>query len=65
MYHTHGADDPGFDNENFSPTDKRRADKEMRPNILGTPNRAIKIYTPTSPVVIPGGGTVNTIGITR
>jgi Domain of unknown function (DUF4329) len=43
-YHTHGANDPGYDNENFSSTDKKQNDREGVPGFLGTPNGDIKIY---------------------
>jgi hypothetical protein len=45
-YHTHGADDPGYDNENFSPADKEGIDGDMLPGFLGTPKGRIKKYTP-------------------
>lgn len=63
-YHTHGADDPAFYNEDFSDRDKDNADDERVPSFLGTPNRFIKIYVPTNPVV-PRGGTINIIGVTK
>ena len=59
-YHTHGADDPGFDNENFSRGDKRGNDREGVPGYLGVPSGDIKKYTP-----IPGRperGAVTTLG---
>lgn len=45
-YHTHGKYDPNYDNENFSPGDKRAADSLGQPGYLGTPNNAIKKYLP-------------------
>ncbi len=46
-YHTHGAYDPGYDNESFSPDDKDSNDAEGTaglPGYLGTPRGAIKVY---------------------
>src|SRR5262249_10209764 len=37
-YHTHGANDPGYDNEHFSPQDKRVNNAEGVPGYLGTPS---------------------------
>ena len=59
-YHTHGAYDPHYDNENFSDRDKSNNDRNNRPGYLGTPSGDIKRYSP-----IPGkphGGSVTTIG---
>jgi len=59
-YHTHGGDDPRYDNENFSPADKRISDFEQKPGFVGTPHGDIKEYLPISGQ--PGNGTVTTIG---
>lgn len=47
-YHTHGANDPGYDNENFSPTDKASNDRLPGPGYLGTPGGRIKKYDPVT-----------------
>ncbi len=53
-YHTHGGNDPGYDNENFSTPDKNYANYYSIDGYLGTPSGAIKKYTnPT--------GTISTI----
>lgn len=51
-YHTHGADDPGYDNENFSSADKTFSEREGAPGYLGTPKGAIKKYVPKGKVEI-------------
>ncbi|MCP1106292.1 DUF4329 domain-containing protein [Serratia nevei] len=56
-YHTHGANDPGYDNENFSSVDTRGNDAENVPGYLGTPGGKIKVYDPAT-------GKVRTIGDT-
>ncbi len=59
-YHTHGGNDPAYDNENFSPADKDFSDSENLPLYLGTPMGDIKKYVP-----VPGNplkGIVTTIG---
>jgi RHS repeat-associated protein len=48
VYHTHGAFDPHYDNENFSPQDIRSAGREGTPSYLGTPAGAIKRYDPAT-----------------
>ena len=48
-YHTHGAYDPEYDNENFSPGDKEGNDDEGVPGYLATPGGTFQKYTP-----IPG-----------
>ncbi|MBQ6473598.1 MAG: DUF4329 domain-containing protein, partial [Victivallales bacterium] len=45
-WHTHGSDDPEFDNEHFSPEDKEYADKSQKPSYLITPKDKLKKYTP-------------------
>ena len=45
-YHTHGSDDPGYDNENFSPEDKNFANNEGKPGYVGTPSGKTKKYDP-------------------
>jgi len=56
MYHTHGANDPRYDNENFSPQDKSVADAEKVPSYLGTPSGEIKKYNPASGSSTIGSG---------
>lgn len=46
MYHTHGANTPGYDNEHFSPQDKRFAGQNHVPSYLGTPGHTIQKYNP-------------------
>ena len=58
-YHTHGSNDPGFDNEHFSDGDKKGNDQEGVPGYLGTPAGSVKIYKPNG---IPLGGEVSTVG---
>lgn len=55
-YHTHGANDPGYDNENFSdtPGDKGYSKQESATGYLATPSGVIKKYDPTT-------GTVTTL----
>ena len=46
-YHTHGAYDPNYDNENFGDVDMNANDNEGpdgSPGYLGTPKGAIKVY---------------------
>jgi len=45
-YHTHGDNDPRYDNENFSPADKYIAELENYPGYVGTPSGSIKKYVP-------------------
>ena len=52
VYHTHAAFDPRYDNENFSPQDKRSAGREGTPSFLGTPAGAIKKYDPATGRII-------------
>ena len=47
-YHTHGAYDPRYDNEHFSPTDMRGNEAEGKPGYLGTPEGIIKKYDPAT-----------------
>lgn len=49
-YHTHGADDPDYDNEIFSETDIKGNDDDKISGYLGTPSGGIKVYTPGSGV---------------
>lgn len=59
-YHTHGAYDPKYDSENFSPNDKDIADYLEMPIFLGVPSGDIKKYVP-----VPGrprAGAITTIG---
>ena len=53
-YHTHGANDPEYDNENFSPTDIKGNDSLGKPGFLGTPGNSIQVYAPGSGVTILG-----------
>lgn len=46
VWHTHGGDDPGYDNENFSDADRRYADREGVPIFVRTPGCHTKKYTP-------------------
>jgi uncharacterized protein RhaS with RHS repeats len=48
LYHTHGAFDPGYDNENFSPDDERIATNANEPSYLGTPSGVIKKFNPAT-----------------
>jgi RHS repeat-associated protein len=43
-YHTHGAYDPAYDNENFSPADIRYANHYHIDGYVGTPNSDFKYY---------------------
>jgi RHS repeat-associated protein len=45
-YHTHGANDHGYDNENFSSADQFLSELAGKPAYLGTPGRKIKKYIP-------------------
>ena len=45
-YHTHGADDPGWDNEDFSDADQSITDSRHIPGYLETPRHAMKVYQP-------------------
>jgi len=46
MYHTHGADNWGYDDEKYSDEDKALSDGLKVPSYLGTPKGDIKKYTP-------------------
>jgi len=46
QYHTHGAAEPNYLNEEFSKQDKRVSDREGVPSFLGTPSGKIKSYPP-------------------
>ena len=61
-YHTHGGPDPKYDNENFSPPDKRFSDSEGQPGYVGTPAGVIKRYDPDP--LGAGKGAVSIIGTT-
>jgi hypothetical protein len=43
-YHTHGRNDPGYDNEEFSDWEKDVSDVFGRPVFVGTPSGKIKMY---------------------
>jgi hypothetical protein len=57
--HTHGGNDPLYDNEHFSPADMRNARNEGVPSYLATPSGTIQRYDPsTNRVTViysPGG----------
>lgn len=59
-YHTHGAPDPGYDNENFSKIDIDNANKEGLPSFLGTPGGYFKEYIPSG-----GGGGSGTTNVLK
>lgn len=52
-YHTHGADDPGYDNENFSGAtgDKGYSKANNATGYLATPTGVIKKYDPATDTV--------------
>lgn len=52
-YHTHGANDPGYDNENFSGAtgDKGYSKANNADGYLATPTGAIKKYDPATDTV--------------
>ncbi|MBN6714941.1 DUF4329 domain-containing protein [Pseudomonas capsici] len=58
-YHTHGSDDSGYINEEFSDEDKSGNDREGVPGYLGTPSGAVKVYEPNG---VSLGGEVSIIG---
>ncbi len=65
-YHTHGKDDPGYDNEHFSGPDRDNARNEQVDSFLGTPSGSIQKFTPDkvqNSVVTTG--TTATIGNTN
>ncbi|MDD4910182.1 MAG: DUF4329 domain-containing protein [Candidatus Omnitrophica bacterium] len=47
-YHTHGANDPGYNNENFSLQDIADNRRSGTTGYLGTPSGAVKKYEPSS-----------------
>lgn len=47
-WHTHGGDDPRYDNENFSNQDKSVSESAGIPGYLGTPRGSFQKYTPTT-----------------
>jgi len=47
-YHTHGSDDPGYDNENFSQVDIDGNKADGKPGYLGTPKGDVKKYDPAT-----------------
>ena len=51
-WHTHGGNDPQYDNENFSPSDRQFSDGHGIDGYLITPGDRFKHY-------IPGGGVIN------
>jgi hypothetical protein len=58
-YHTHGAPDPGYDNENFSGNDgdKGYSKSNNAVGYLATPSGAIKKYDPATNTVTTLGDT--------
>ncbi len=58
-YHTHGAPDPGYDNENFSGAtgDKGYSKANSAIGYVATPSGAIKKYDPASDTVTTPGAT--------
>jgi hypothetical protein len=59
-YHTHGTEDPGYDNDNFSSQDINYYDTHNQVGYVGVPTGDVKKYTPT-PNDAPGQGTVTVI----
>ncbi len=45
-YHTHGADNDGYDDQNFSDADKDNSIRHKVPSFLGTPNGEVKKFDP-------------------
>jgi hypothetical protein len=58
-YHTHGAADPGYDNENFSGAtgDKGYSKANNAVGYVATPSGAIKKYDPATDTVTTLGDT--------
>lgn len=58
-YHTHGANDPGYDNENFSGAtgDKGYSKANNADGYVATPSGAIKKYDPATDTVTTLGAT--------
>jgi len=52
-YHTHGSNDPGYRNEEFSSADKNNARREGVPSILATPSGTVKLFDPKTGNVTP------------
>jgi Domain of unknown function (DUF4329) len=52
-YHTHGAYDPKYDNENFSPQDKVGYSGDYRYGYLGTPNKTFQRYDSKDGTITP------------
>ena len=55
--HTHGGNDPGYDNEHFSPQDMRNARHDQVPSYLATPHGSIQRYDPINDrvtILVPG-----------
>jgi RHS repeat-associated protein len=46
--HTHGGNDPGYDNEHFSGVDKQTSTREGVPSYLATPAGSIQVFNPTT-----------------
>ena len=51
ILHTHGAYDPRYDSENFSPNDKNAAKAYNAPIYVATPNGTLKKYEPSTNTV--------------
>ena len=58
-YHTQGAEDPGYDNDNFSQQDINYYESYRQPGYIGVPTGDVKKYTPSPNA--PGRGTVTAI----
>jgi RHS repeat-associated protein len=57
LLHTHGGNDPGYDNEHFSPQDRGNAQREGVPSYLATPSGSIQRYDPGTnrvTILVPG-----------
>jgi hypothetical protein len=48
VWHTHGGNDPNFDNENFSNADRNYANSNGVPIYVGTPGGQFKEYNPSN-----------------
>ena len=59
--HTHGSEDPGFDNNEFSPTDKSAADSYKQNEYVVTPSGDLKEYDVKSKKVVKPSGAAKDI----
>jgi RHS repeat-associated protein len=46
--HTHGGNDPGYDNEHFSGVDRQTSTREGVPSYLATPAGSIQVFNPAT-----------------